>query len=274
MKKPDITLIPTEGLGNRLRTIASVYTFAKNNGYSLEILWQREICLNARFDTLFESPADLKIRDANIINFFTHNKPYRYNLRLPLLFDKIFKRNTAYYLDKFRLKEFTHKFPITVLSLEVQDEIWPLSQLFIPKADIRKIIYDVIGRDPIEGSANHDNDGHLIGCHIRRTDNVQSTNISSLDKFESRFAELSKDTRNKVFLATDDNEIKDYLKNKYGSLIITYDSTLSRKSAKGIRDAVVEMWCLALCDVILGSYWSSFTDMASLIYHKPLIVVS
>jgi hypothetical protein len=46
---------------------------------------------------------------------------------------------------------------------------------------------------------------------------------------------------------------------------------LNRNSQQGITDAVVDMFCLSKTKYIYGSYWSSFSDIASVIGDDKII---
>jgi hypothetical protein len=76
-------------------------------------------------------------------------------------------------------------------------------------------------------------------------------------------AELTKDTNTKFFVATDSPSDEAELKRKYPGKIITYEKEISRNSEKGIQDALVDLLCLAETSKIIGSYYSSFSDVAS-----------
>lgn len=251
--KKIIHLIPTAGLGNRLRTISSFYNYCKNNHIELIVHWHRQRGLNAPFSSIFEPISDLKICDCNYIDYFTYNIPILYNLKIPSLIDKLFCRKAIYGLGLNQLDSLDINGEMTISTYSQQGDLYPLKQLFHPVKDIQDIIDDFSSRFG----------NHTIGCHIRRTDNTMSIKESSIDKFENRFNQLFKSNPDsQVFLCTDDAELKAYLKNKYKGRILVYNSILKRSSTLGIRDAVVELWLLSLTKEIWGSYWSSFTDMA------------
>src|SRR5690606_3370769 len=65
------------------------------------------------------------------------------------------------------------------------------------------------------------------------------------------------------FIATDDPSVEQYFKNKYPGNILAYAKTYGRDSVDGIVDALIELQLLAKTSVIFGSYWSSYSEMAS-----------
>lgn len=68
-----IKLVPTGGLGNRMRAIASAIAIAQHYQASLEILWNERKGLNANFEQLF-----LPIDSPTI--HVTTNKSWLYNI--------------------------------------------------------------------------------------------------------------------------------------------------------------------------------------------------
>ena len=103
------------------------------------------------------------------------------------------------------------------------------------------------------------------GVHIRRTDNTISMGKSTTEQFVTLMEdELKKYPDGKFFLATDDRSEEEYLKTLFpGKIISNENSTLERSSAAGMKDAVIDLFCLASTDKLIGSYWSSFTDTAA-----------
>ena len=264
-----INLIPYGGLGNRMRTISSVYKYAQENGHELVVYWNRQKDFNQSFSNLFKRIDNLKVVDRVI--GFNHNNPYKLNLFIPLLFDKILNRKSHYFIKEKDLEPImeeavkNNQKEITISSCYQHGEMFPLDKLFIPNDNIYKTInetYKLFSKQ-------------TIGVHIRRTDNIQSINFSKPEMFEKKINTLFEENSDaKVFLCTDDHVIKNELKTMFGNRIITYDSKLNRYSPKGINDAVVELFLLAKTNVIWGSFNSSYTDIASKIYNIERIIVT
>lgn len=115
---------------------------------------------------------------------------------------------------------------------------------------------------------------HTIGVHIRRTDNTKSKAESPLSAFiKAMKREVAADGDVRFFLATDEAEVKAELKSLFPKRIITQELPLQRHTLEGMQGALVDLWCLASTQSILGSYWSSFSDAAAEIGHIPLTVV-
>ena len=48
-----------------------------------------------------------------------------------------------------------------------------------------------------------------------------------------------------------------------GKIISNETRTLKRDSVDGMHDALLDLYCLSATDKLIGSYWSSFTDIAA-----------
>lgn len=261
-----IKLIPYAGLGNRMRVIASVYKYALMNSGELTIYWNKENGLNASYYKLFKPVKGLNVKDSSLFDFFVNNHPCVYNMFFPIIVDIVSRRKSFYAIGINKLDEIAQiNESLNVSTYSQQGVLYPLSELFIPTDEIMEIINRIKSRF---GKKN-------IGCHIRRGDNKQAQQCSTLEKFVKKFDELFEcEPDTKIFLCTDDILVKNEIIKKYGKeRIITYDSTLNRHSFEGIRDAVVELYTLAYTDKILGSYYSSYTEMASELFGTELEVI-
>jgi hypothetical protein len=113
-----------------------------------------------------------------------------------------------------------------------------------------------------------------IGVHIRRTDHLQSIVKSPLQSFiEVMSSDLRKDPEVNFYLATDDPEVEVILVNKFPGKIMLYEKEYSRTSKKGMQAAMVDLYSLANTSKIYGSYFSSFSDLASRIGNIPLTII-
>lgn len=248
-----IHLIPTAGLGNRMRVISSVYAFCLKHNAELIIHWHRQFGLNASFSSLFEPIPNIKLVDCSLKDYFNYNISGKYNLFIPSLINMLKNREAHYGLKIDELSSLGINNEIVISTYSQQGELYPISQLFHPVPKIQHIIDEF----KIKMGDN------TIGCHIRRTDNTTAKYNSSLDKFEQKISEqIERDPTTKIFICSDDATVKSSLLRKYGDRILIYNSTLTRNSYRGIRDAVVELWILSSTKEIWGSFWSSYTDIA------------
>lgn len=268
-----ITVRPYGGLANRMRVIDSAFQLAKRNNACVRVIWELSDELNCPFDSLFETSKDLQVEEIvlsktqrrmneGIRRFFQLVKiryPFGYSA---CLYDKEILKHieTGNDLNEL-LKSSTdifirtvHKFYEDVHSFKEFD---PVSSL----------------KEKIEGYAAQYSE-HTIGLHIRRADNKMSIKFSPLSGFTDLMDEaILKNQDSKFFLATDSPEVEELIKSKYGNRIIVHPKTLDRNTATGIQDSVVDLYCLSKTKRIVGSFYSSFSEVAARINGIELIQV-
>lgn len=129
-----------------------------------------------------------------------------------------------------------------------------MNDLFVPATEIM----DVINRLKSFFS------DHVIGIHIRRTDNIMSIKNNGIeDYFQFMDQSIEANPDIKFYLATDSMEVKLHMVKRYGIRILYHDVILDRKSEQGMKDAVVDLWCLSMTKEIIGSFYSSFSEIAA-----------
>jgi hypothetical protein len=139
------------------------------------------------------------------------------------------------------------------------------SKNFIPTRDILQSVEEFI---------DNNFTSNTIGVHIRRTDNELSIKNSPLSLFcdaMNREIELCEDTT--FYVATDDKDTKSELKRMFGDRILSIDTDCNRNSLQGIKDAVKEMWLLSRTSKIYGSFYSSYSEVASQLGGIPLNIL-
>lgn len=115
--------------------------------------------------------------------------------------------------------------------------------------------------------------GHKVGVHVRRTDNIQSISGSPLEAFIGLMRqEVERDQDTQFYLATDSEDVKAVMKTHFGSRIHCSECAARRDTPEGIIEAAAEMFTLSRMDKIIGSYYSSFSEMAAMTGSVPLIV--
>ena len=75
------------------------------------------------------------------------------------------------------------------------------------------------------------------------------------------------------YLATDSEEVKREMKERYGDRIFCSGKKADRGSLEGIREGITDMYTLARTQKIYGSFQSSFSDMAAQIGGVPLEIL-
>lgn len=270
-QKKYITLVPVGGLANRMRAIESGISLSHKTKSELIIIWFKDWGLNCTFHELFEKICDpaVKIREATWKDKLLNDRPRKKNLFIPQIFQKM-NYDTIFYETEVADKTI-HNTDFYELCKEKKDIYLASFSLFYsheqnglphfrPVSSLKKEIEEVTK------TFNE----HIIGVHIRRTDNIVSINGSPTEAFVNRMKEeIQKNCDTTFYLATDSEEEKENMKNIFGERIITSSFKADRNSTRGIKNAVVEMYILSSTTRILGSAGSSYSIIASKIGNIP-----
>lgn len=273
--KRQVMLVPSGGLGNRMRVLACAVTMMEELPGRLDVVWFRHSGLNATFESLFE-PVDterLRLREGSRLDVLWLERPRRHNLFVPRLFQRLLFRARLY--EQYVTPLFRQGFDFRAWAsrgnvyLATYTRFFPyrsatLQGLFVPVARLRKRI----DRCCEAFSA------YTVGVHVRRTDHVDAIAESPLELFfEKLDAEVARRPDARIYLASDSEGVKEAMKARYGDRLLCSGRQADRGSQAGIDDGVVEMFVLARTQKIYGSYLSSFSEIAAELGDVPLEVV-
>lgn len=256
------------GLANRMRAIAAARSLAKDLSCRLAVVWMPLPELNAEFKDLFvasETDFDL-LTPTKWQYLIKYSMPRKKNFLIPKLYQKTFFDKVLTdgdcFSQRYEGKELLQLLSKSHSSLIISGlnfynyDAGDIAKIFRPTEEIRAIV------DKYAASFS----SPTIGLHIRRTDNDMSIKHSPTELF---IAEIDRTIAGcpeaNFYLASDDNATKEMLKSKYGDKIITNDVGLDRNDNQSIKSAWVEMLTLARTSRIVGSYYSSFSEMAAMI---------
>lgn len=265
-----LVLVPQGGLCNRLRAILSALSLIERGEIDARLIvgWDANAECAARFDQLFE-PLDSP--HASIAPRRWTDRPItRRNLHWPALVRRCIYRkqyaNRPPAVDALRSIFTAHDVAVYVSTghafcdypadyvrrlrplPHLQERIDSLSAVFVP--------------------------GHTIGIHIRRTDHATAITESPDNLFVDAISDaIAHDANARFYLATDDADLKRCLMERFPDRITTQDCRGSRADLAGMEEAVVDLWALARCSRLIGSYWSSYTDTAAEIGGIPLTII-
>jgi len=111
----------------------------------------------------------------------------------------------------------------------------------------------------------------VVGLQIRTWHNERSI-LHSNCIFEKEIGKISEDK--KIFLCSDSSEVINYFIEKYPNRIITHPQSLHSQSSLSwndqrifdncelVVDAFIDCFILSKCDIIIGTYGSSFCEVA------------
>lgn len=280
MSKSSLYLRPLNGLCNRMRAIASAAALARAAGAPLTIIWVVNPDVGVRYQEIFQ-PADRykivnvhlrrSLRDAVLLLLFCEWEnirgiPTRWVTRWHFR-NRIFAQVRPGDFSDRRLEEIvrgakrtlitswwsfygeaTLDFSMFALHQQQQEEVDEVSRTF----------------------ANN-----TIGVHIRRTDNVNAIRFSPTNAFVAAMKQCIADDRGtRFFLTTDCADTERVIKSVFGDRIVTRNRSISRTSAEGMRDAVVDLFLLSRTSRILGSYYSTFSETAASIGRIEWVTVT
>lgn len=116
---------------------------------------------------------------------------------------------------------------------------------------------------------------NVIGVHIRRTDHRVSIAHSPVSGFIAAMeARIERDPTVEFFVSSDSPEVELRLEEQFPLRILRQaKKEYARGVPEGIEDAVVDLFCLASCRSLIGSYISSFSETAGELGRLPLEIV-
>lgn len=265
-----IVIEPYGGLANRMRAVDSAKNLADSFNLTLNVNWELSPELNCSFFSLFEPIPSIHIHEYsfNPLERKTRNvisKSFRkLGLNLPRGFDK-------YLLDEEILE-------LGRTNADIKDVVEPFKRIYIRTThQYYKKTGSMEMYRPVSPLTMRINDitihfdSGTVGLHIRRTDNAASIKHSPLEGFiDAINAEIANNKAATFFLATDSTETETILKSAFGDRILTRQRKLDRDSNEGIQDALIDLYCLARTKKIIGSYYSSFSEIAAQLSQIPL----
>ena len=260
-----IFIEPMLGLCNRIRVIDSVLALNHERKHSVWVLWLRDADLNCRFDELFKRPAGVDgVFDFAIATPWGRILKYLLPRVLQNAVSRAIHQNE---MDRMLADGFAFSslLPLSSVYVRTWDRFYPEKN---PSMEFRLVA---------ELQAAVDNYGidrrRTVGVHIRRTDN-QWRNHSPTEEFVRLMKEeIDNRPETVFFVATDSREEEEHLKRLFPGRIFSHrKQNLNRNSPDGIKDAVVDLYCLARCGKIIGSHRSSFSEAAAQIGKCPLVI--
>ena len=256
-----IIIQPSGGLCNRMRVINSGWRMAQEKKEKLLVLWNCNPELNCPFESLFKPVTEFKITSIHSVadpRKLFHQKTARNYLTNEEI---LAYRNEDGRLDTDYVQNLQGKTYIFTWEWFYPSEDY---HLFIPTDALQKRIDEMTAQF---GTS-------CVGVHIRRTDNQPAIGKSSTDAFvQSMQKELDADPDTMFYLATDDMNEEAHLRERFpGRILSNQKRCLQRDSVEGMHDALLDLYCLANTRKIIGSYFSSFTDIAADMHKIPKII--
>lgn len=261
-----IILEPIAGLCNRMGSIDSAISLGKQLGKDVCVLWSIDQGLNCAYDRLFVRSTGIK---------------YLFQLKFPGLLNRMLRyaifHSSKFFCDKVLLSDeifrlFSQGYDFN--ELRAYKNIYLLSwSRFMNTPDLAR---NFIPTEPLLKTINsYAIDGNTIGVHIRRADHWESILHSPSEIFiEKLHQEVKENDRVTFFVASDSIEEKRNLRDIFPDRVITRQlESVDRNKPAAIQDALIDLYCLSNCRKIIGSFDSSFTDVAHQLKRIPYEVV-
>ena len=273
MNNGSLVFVPSGGLANRMRAMASACELGRRTGVAVRVVWFQDWALRAPYAAIFEPCPELSVREARPLDYLLHDRPRRRNLWLPRPFQQLLFDQRIDEPEVTPLKRQGFDFDAwasgrrSYMSCYQEFGTFPdavYTRLFRPARPVAEAVASLAARfSP-----------HTVGFHIRRTDNAESIRQSPLQLFvEAGRREVAAHADTRIFLATDDEPTKRELQRLFGDRLVVQAAPADRDSTEGIRGGLVDMYALAATGHVYGSAGSSFSVMASRLGGCPLTVL-
>ncbi|WP_157769992.1 galactosyltransferase-related protein [Ruegeria profundi] len=260
--RPRLILDAQHGLGNRLRAIASAYAFAQVQDRELIIQWVRDEHCDCSFDSLFDFDGTVedsrKSTAEDTVEVDLMNKAFR----------DAFDPNSLVRTNRDVVIRSAYRFTFG----KPYD---PIERKFLrtlkPSADVQTLIDSVRSPNDIavhvrmNGGASTDPHGDVPGEWSRSEDEIsrRARSRSHYGYFFKRLDELlEEESTQTIFLASDNSESYGAFNAKYGDRVTSLPRTVYDRSEMQLKFALADVILLSRAPVLLGSNWSSFTEIA------------
>ncbi len=296
-----LTVEPLFGLGNRIQVVESALALAAAFDRPLAVVWNLNRELNCRFEDLFVVPPSIESIEQPVRGRFRlYSGP---SVRIGTTLAP--RAPTPQFtpdgplsavalgglrrLNRWFLGDRQHHRAIYENEMvQLCDGGFDFETLrSCPSLFIRAFIRFYIGRAPepvlrpaseIEAQIQRQVASFpsvVVGLHVRRTDHQRSMQISTTERFIATMREeLAREPRTHFFLSTDDPAEESVLGDTFpGRILIRPKRTLDRNDPAAIRDALVDLHCLARTQKVLGSFASSFSRLAARLSGAELVQV-
>lgn len=246
-----------------MRVIHSALLLAKYHQIKgIKVLWKKDSGLNAGFFEIFKPVNRFKVIEnvpAMAFYFYFYRARQGYHFFDDEKIGEYRFDNEYWGKDK---TEFVFNTCLDFLKSGDSDNFYPL---FKPVDTIQNEI------EKITAKFNK----NTVGVQIRRTDNNAAKSNSKTVDFISRMESvLAKKPDTIFFLSTDDKKVENELILRFpGKILTQVEKVLKRDSIEGIRNAVTDLYALSKTSFILGSFSSSFGEVASELGGIPFFTI-
>lgn len=258
---------PFCGFANRLKFLASIDGIAKKlKCKDVKVLWKKTLDCNISHTDIFD-----KIGGFEFISE-TEVPP---------------KEDMLYYgyihMDSIQVKLKEEHADKNILLIEGGHESKYMDTSFVDFMKIKHKFYNsIVWSKELRTKLENFGDVPTIGIHYRHVNKTyDSADVKanplinfSLNSPFSEFEEFIKKNKQKMFFISNSLYHKKYMEDKYSKKlsIIHNDEDNERNSKESMLNSVFEFILLTKCELIVGSYFSSFSDEASYFNMIPKVM--
>lgn len=271
-----IIVIPTHGFGNRMRMLASTYIFSKYHNLTMFVNWNPATNCNIEFEDIFDNN-DKLFRSIHSNNFKKSNYLYYGIKHTNEIIDNlifVLKNKTIVY--EYLILEGGHEFK----QPDMTDSLF----LFEKHKFYQSITFSPVINSKVTNFCLKHNPENMIGVHYRHIINdhdgldvknneiVNFTKNSPLDKFIEVISKIQEKYKNVIFVSNNPESYHIFKRslptiNFFHTNATTYD----RNTTDSMIDSIVDFLILSKTKVIIGSFYSSFSDEAAFFNFIPKI---
>jgi hypothetical protein len=287
-------LKPVGGLCNRMRAIDSAVLLAEQLNKRLVVFWGRDKHLNCKYSDLFKQSEYFDTIEEK--HWFGGKAPYPYlpgtqpvspvkkslyritklsfNIKTELWFEDFesaisFQSNSLspekiQNMQDYESKSLTFIEPlIECLNKSGSSFVCTAWRMSLGSRYARHFAPKDILQERVNSMANQFT--NTIGVHIRRGDHTEAIKYSGFQKFVAAMTdEVTRQNDTNFFLATDCKATEQKLLKLFPNKLLYFTkSSYSRNSTQGVQEALIDLYCLSKTRRVLGSYFSSFSQVAS-----------
>lgn len=268
------------GLGNRLRALASAYCIAKATGRKLVVIWEPDMHCGARFEDLFkptELLKDILILEKELESIFEEVVKYlilenEFVVKNKVIYD--YMNTPGSIIDDTRPEDI---FVVSASVLKSKHTDWNKENTFLRSLAVQDAIASKVAELEHKYSISTS-----IGVHIRMGQPVSEapyedtsgyteegkrqmekwrklSNFNVFLKEIKRIARLNKNQR--FFVCCDNQEAYAELKKAMPRNVISIEQESYGRDTDAVIMALVQLKLLASAKSALGSNWSSYSEM-------------
>jgi len=297
MEDKYLVAINPGGISNRLKCLVSLWRIGKLTNRKLLIYWPKNSVCGAEFKNLFENKfneiskeelyslkrKEYKFHDPNDISIKDLQKKYLISDTWRWVFLK--EEEITKYFAKDKIENYPKYRSVTEpsqesagidfafqnTSIKAKKEILNYLKKIKPIKKIEQRISKFERENKIE---------NCVGIHMRKGDYLNGKDrlgfVSDEGDFIKRMNELIKiNPKEKFFLCTDSEETQQKFKELFGKRIVTFTKTnFDRKGIIFTQEGLIDLLILSKTKKILGTYGSTYTEMAWWLGEcKPIIEI-